>query len=76
VVKPIGDDVLYTPDELSAWTIALNPAKILTDHRVVPPVRAGVTGGAVMMRDGDVFGPVVTTALSGCPRLLQPRQAL
>lgn len=37
VVKPIGDEVPYTAcDELSACTIALTLAKILTDHPVVP----------------------------------------
>jgi catechol 2,3-dioxygenase-like lactoylglutathione lyase family enzyme len=37
VVKLIGDEVLYTArDELSACTIALILAKILTDHPVVP----------------------------------------
>ena len=32
------------------------------DHPTLPPVRAGVACGEVMMRDGDVFGPVVNLA--------------
>ena len=63
VVKLIGDEVLYTAsDEASACTIALNLATTFTDHPVVPAVRAGVAGGDVLLRDGDVFGPVVNLA--------------
>jgi len=29
---------------------------------VVPPVRAGLAGGVVLLRDGDAFGPVVNLA--------------
>ncbi|MGC1799818.1 MAG: adenylate/guanylate cyclase domain-containing protein, partial [Solirubrobacterales bacterium] len=61
VVKLIGDEVLYTAsDEASACTIALNLATTFTDHPVA--VRAGVAGGDVLLRDGDVFGPVVNLA--------------
>jgi adenylate cyclase len=49
-------------DEASARTIALNLATTFTDHPVVPAVRAGVAGGDVLLRDGDVFGPVVNLA--------------
>jgi class 3 adenylate cyclase len=63
VVKLIGDEVLYTAsDEVSACTIALNLASTFTDHPIVPPVRAGLAGGDVLLRDGDVFGPVVNLA--------------
>ena len=63
VVKLIGDEVLYTArDELSACTIAPDLAATFTDHPVVPPVRAGVASGDVVLRDGDVFGPVVNLA--------------
>jgi class 3 adenylate cyclase len=34
----------------------------LNDHPSVPPVRAGVNAGDVLLRDGDVFGPVVNLA--------------
>jgi class 3 adenylate cyclase len=63
VVKLIGDEVLYTAeDEASACNIALKLAETFTDHPVVPSVRAGVAGGEVLLRDGDVFGPVVNLA--------------
>jgi len=63
VVKLIGDEVLYTtPDEASACAIAAGLAAIFADHPTVPPVRAGLASGDVMMRDGDVFGPVVNLA--------------
>jgi class 3 adenylate cyclase len=63
VVKLIGDEVLYRAgDELSACTIALNLASTFADHPTVPGVRVGVAGGEVLLRDGDVFGPVVNLA--------------
>jgi adenylate cyclase len=63
VVKLIGDEVLYTaPDEASACTIALSLAGTFADHPSVPAVRAGVAGGEVLLRDGDVYGPVVNLA--------------
>jgi class 3 adenylate cyclase len=63
VIKLIGDEVLYTAgDELSACTIALELSSALADHPEIPAVRAGLAGGEVMLRDGDVFGPVVSLA--------------
>jgi class 3 adenylate cyclase len=63
VVKLIGDEVLYTvSEERQACAIALALAAAFAEHETVPPVRAGVAGGEVMMRDGDVFGPVVNLA--------------
>ena len=63
VVKLIGDEVLYTTgDEAAACMIALRLASTFAAHPVVPTVRAGVAGGDVMLRDGDVFGPVVNLA--------------
>jgi adenylate cyclase len=63
VVTLIGDEVLYTAsDAVAACTIALKLAATFTDHPVVPTVRAGVAGGDVLLRDGDVFGPVVNLA--------------
>ena len=63
VVKLIGDEVLYAAgDEATVCAIGLNLAATFTDHPVVPPVRAGVAGGDVLLRDGDVFGPIVNLA--------------
>lgn len=63
VVKLIGDEVLYTAaDEAAACTIALSLARTFAVHPVVPTVRAGVAAGDVLLRDGDVFGPVVNLA--------------
>jgi adenylate cyclase len=55
--------VLYTAnDEAAACTIALNLASTFAAHASVPPIRAGVAAGDVLLRDGDVFGPVVNLA--------------
>jgi adenylate cyclase len=63
LVKLIGDEVLYVAaDEASACAIALQFAARFAEHPTLPPVRAGVASGEVMMRDGDVFGPVVNLA--------------
>jgi adenylate cyclase len=63
LVKLIGDEVLYTAgDEASACTIALSLTATFNDHATLPPVRAGIAVGDVLLRDGDVFGPVVSLA--------------
>jgi class 3 adenylate cyclase len=63
VVKLIGDEILYTAgDEPSACTIALELVAAFAQHPRVPMVRAGVAGGDVLLRDGDIFGPVVSLA--------------
>jgi adenylate cyclase len=63
VVKLIGDEVLYTAsDEASACEIALTLATTFAEHPVVPTARASVAAGDVVLRDGDVFGPIVNLA--------------
>jgi adenylate cyclase len=63
VVKLIGDAILFTAsDALSASSIALDLADAFQGHPSVPQVRAGLASGEVMLRDGDVFGPVVNLA--------------
>jgi adenylate cyclase len=63
VVKLIGDEVLYTArDEPGGCAIGLRAAAIFRDHPTLPPVRVGVAAGDVLLRDGDVFGPVVNLA--------------
>jgi len=78
VVKLIGDEILYTaPDERAGCTIALQLIAIFAEHPRVPEVRAGVAAGEVLLRDGDVFGPVVNLAaravkLAGPGELVSP----
>ena len=63
VVKLIGDEVMFTTASARAsCEIALELAGRFSSHPSVPPVRAGLAGGEVMLRDGDVFGPVVSLA--------------
>jgi class 3 adenylate cyclase len=63
VVKLIGDEIMYTAgEESTACQIALALASRFDAHPVIPTVRAGLAGGSVLMRDGDVFGPVVNLA--------------
>jgi adenylate cyclase len=63
IVKLIGDEVLYTTsDESSACTIALHLVATFRAHPLVPEIRAGLAAGDVLVRDGDVFGPVVNLA--------------
>ena len=63
VVKLIGDEVLYTaPDEGAAAAIAFDLTRIHRAHPRLPDVRAGLASGRVLLRDGDVFGPVVNLA--------------
>jgi adenylate cyclase len=63
VVKLIGDEVLYIAgDERTTAGIALDLTAQLAEHPRVPPVRAGMASGDVLLRDGDVFGPIVNLA--------------
>jgi adenylate cyclase len=63
VVKLIGDSILYTTaDPELGCRIALQLVRTVRDHDRLPPVRAGLAAGAVILRDGDVFGPVVNLA--------------
>jgi class 3 adenylate cyclase len=63
VVKLIGDEILYTTtDPELGCRIALQLVRTVPDNGRLPPVRAGLASGSVMLRDGDVFGPVVNLA--------------
>jgi class 3 adenylate cyclase len=63
VVKLIGDEVLFTaPGAPEAGRIALEIAAACERHDLLPELRIGLAGGEVMLRDGDVFGPVVNLA--------------
>jgi class 3 adenylate cyclase len=63
VVKLIGDEVLYTaPDEHTGSAIAFELVRTYGEHPRIPAVRAGLASGDLLLRDGDVFGPVVNLA--------------
>jgi adenylate cyclase len=63
LIKLIGDEVLYTAiDSRSGSRIAVDIAAACHDNESLPEVRAGLAAGTVMLRDGDVFGPVVNLA--------------
>jgi adenylate cyclase len=78
VVKLIGDEVLFTAgDERTACSLALELVRAFAEHPRLPTVRAGVASGDVLLRDGDVFGPVVNlaaraVALAGPSELVVP----
>jgi adenylate cyclase len=57
VVKMIGDEVMFTAgSELAAAEIALRLIEEVGDHDGLPPLRAGVACGPVVLRHGDVYG--------------------
>jgi adenylate cyclase len=78
VVKLIGDEVLFSArSERSACRVALELTRQFADHPRLPAVRAGLASGDVLLRDGDVFGPVVNlaaraVALAGASELVMP----
>jgi adenylate cyclase len=63
VVKMIGDAVMFVAADASA---ALHSALVLVDtlatDGALPPARAGLTTGEVVLRDGDYYGGTVNTA--------------
>jgi adenylate cyclase len=63
VIKLIGDEIMFTaPDAFAAASIALELADAFDGHPTVPQVRVGLAVGEVLLRDGDIFGPVVNLA--------------
>lgn len=58
-VKLIGDEVLFTADDLDG---AIAIAARLVHAPGLPAVRAGVAAGAVLIQEGDVYGPAVNLA--------------
>ena len=76
LVKLIGDEVMYVADDPGAIcqvTVALLDA--FDGGDILPPLRAGLACGPVLVRDGDYFGPVVNIA-SRSAKLGRPRTAL
>lgn len=57
VVKPIGDEVLYTPRRALGMHDCPQPREDLDRPSRCAPVRAGVAGGAVMMPRRRRLGP-------------------
>jgi class 3 adenylate cyclase len=63
VVKLIGDEVMFAAsDPKAAADIALALVDAFADHAALPPVRAGISTGDVLARDGDFSGAVVNLA--------------
>lgn len=63
VVKTIGDEVLYSIDDPSAAVeIAVTLIERADEDDEYPQVRVGSAYGPVLVRLGDVFGPVVNLA--------------
>ena len=63
VVKMIGDEVMFaSPDPVIAAKTALRLVAEVGDHHGLPPLRAGVAAGPLVLRQGDVFGRPVNLA--------------
>jgi adenylate cyclase len=63
VVKMLGDEIMFTAtDPVAASLTALRLVDEVGDHNGLPPLRAGVAAGVVILRHGDVFGSTVNLA--------------
>ena len=63
VVKLIGDEIMFVAASIdAACGIALELADAFRAHPVLPPIRAGLAFGDVLVQGGDCFGPVVNLA--------------
>jgi adenylate cyclase len=63
LVKLIGDEAMFAVEDPSAaCRVALDVTERVTARASLPPVRAGVCLGGVLVRHGDCFGPVVNRA--------------
>jgi len=63
VVKMIGDEVMFaSSDPVAATETALRLVAEVGDHHGLPPLRAGVAAGPVLLHQGDVFGRPVNLA--------------
>jgi adenylate cyclase len=63
VVKFIGDEAMFViPDPRTACEVSLAILESLAADASLPPARAGAAYGDVLVRDADVFGPVVNLA--------------
>lgn len=63
VVKTIGDEVMFVVDDpYAAVRIALRLVNAADQDDLLPPARAGVARGPVLVRMGDCHGPAVNRA--------------
>jgi adenylate cyclase len=63
IVKTIGDEIMFVTDTAAtAAQIAVTLAVRTTGDDVLPETRAGIASGALLLREGDYFGPVVNLA--------------
>ncbi len=63
VVKMIGDEVMYTVDDLrAAVEIGLQLAETYQDDEELSGIRVGIASGPVLPLAGDLFGPTVNMA--------------
>jgi adenylate cyclase len=63
IVKTIGDAVMIVSPAAGVLVeTALSLTKRVQEQSELPPVRAGLAGGAALSRDGDWYGPPVNLA--------------
>jgi adenylate cyclase len=63
LVKLIGDEAMFVAgDAVEALDIASTIVERVRASGGLPPVRVGLAAGEVLVREGDLFGPVVNLA--------------
>ena len=63
VIKMIGDEVMFAmDDEDGAADLALDLAEVYEQDEQLGAVRVGLAAGPVLVREADLFGPVVNRA--------------
>jgi adenylate cyclase len=63
IIKTIGDEVMFaTHEPAPAAATALSLLDEVSGINGLPPLKVGVATGAVIAREGDVFGPPVNLA--------------
>jgi adenylate cyclase len=59
MVKLIGDEVMFVAGSVAD---AIEIARMLVHDPELPPLRVGLASGEIVVREGDIFGPVVNLA--------------